>query len=83
MRWALSAGRLEYRGYPARAISVVGGAARGRGASVRSCTGAWEHGAEAWIDLSPGAIAWMFDFPSASAVDSALEREACAVEAPR
>jgi hypothetical protein len=83
MRWALSAGRLEYGGYPARALSVVASVARGQGATVRSCRGAWRHGAEPWIDLSPGTIAWLFDFPGADAVATPLEREACSVEAPR
>ncbi len=79
VRWALSAGRLEYGGYPARAISVVRAVVRAEGAAVRSCTGAWGHEGSAWIDLSPGAITWLFQAPSAAAVATPLEREACDV----
>ncbi len=78
-RWALSAGRLEYSGYPARAISVVGAVVRAEGGVVRSCTGAWGHEAGAWIDLSPGAIAWLFQSPSADALATPLERESCSI----
>lgn len=79
MRWALSAGLSEYRGYPHRAVGVVEATVRGHGGLVRSCTGAWGHGAEAWIDLSPGAIAWLFDFPNADRVATVRERAACQV----
>jgi S-formylglutathione hydrolase FrmB len=83
VRWALSAGRQEYGGYPARAVSVVGAVALGQGAAVRSCTGPWGHGPDAWIDLSPGAISWMFDFAGAEQVATPLERESCRIGAPR
>jgi predicted esterase len=79
IRWALSAGRLEYRGYPMRAVNVVNGAATEAGAAVRLCTGSWGHEPEAWANLSPGAVAWLFGFDGAEAVATPLEREACRV----
>jgi len=77
VRWALSAGRFEYSGYPARAISVVEAVVHTEGAAVRSCTGDWGHEGSAWIDLSPSAITWLFQFPGGDAVATPLEREAC------
>jgi S-formylglutathione hydrolase FrmB len=79
VRWALSAGRLEYRGYPFRAVTTVRGVVTARGAAVRTCTGTWDHEPEAWASLSPGAVAWLFDFPNAPSAATALERDACRV----
>lgn len=83
VRWALSAGRLEYNGYPLRAVSVVQAAANGRGANVRMCTGPWRHDPRVWGELSPGAVAWLFGFPGAEAAATPLEREACRVTSGR
>lgn len=77
MRWVMSAGRQEYSGYPERAIAIVGGAMRGEGAEVRLCRGAWGHESTAWVDLSPGSIAWLFHFSEPERVSSELERESC------
>lgn len=77
MRWVLSAGRLEYGGYPAGAIAIVGATVRGEGGEVRLCRGTWGHEASAWIDLSPGSIAWLFRFEGTNRVATGLERESC------
>lgn len=77
VRWALSAGRQEYNGYPFGAVTTVQGAAAAQGAAVRLCTGGWGHDPYAWADLSPGAIAWLFSFPGANAAATPLERENC------
>ncbi|MGQ0534030.1 MAG: alpha/beta hydrolase [Caulobacteraceae bacterium] len=77
VRWALSAGLAEYGGYPARAVSVIEAVVRAAGAAVRSCKGAWGHEANAWMDLSPGAITWLFQAPGADAIATPVEREAC------
>jgi hypothetical protein len=77
VRWALSAGRQEYRGYPFGAVTTVQAAAAARGAAVRLCTGGWGHDPRAWANLSPGAIAWLFNFPDAEAAATPLERESC------
>lgn len=79
IRWALSAGRIEMQARAALSVGVAGDAARAQGAAVRTCTGTWRHDPAAWIDLAPGAIAWVFAFPAATEVASPLEREACRV----
>lgn len=81
VRWALSAGRTEYGGYPLRATRVVAGAASEAGAAVRTCTGPWGHDPEFWANLTPGSVAWLFNFPEAEAAATSLEREACRVTA--
>jgi hypothetical protein len=68
---------MEFDGYPLRAVSVVQAAANHNGAAVRICTGTWGHDPRAWADLSPGAVAWLFAFPSAEAAATPLERESC------
>lgn len=77
VRWAMSAGRLEYGGYPAGAISVVAAEVRGDGAEVRLCRGAWGHDPVAWIDLSPGSIAWLVGTSNYADVSTPLEQESC------
>jgi predicted esterase len=81
-RWAMSAGQREYNGYPERAVSVVSAVVRGEGAEVRACSGPWGHEPEKWIDLSPGALAWVFRFANAEQVATPLERESCVISAP-
>lgn len=81
VRWAMTAGRSEYRGYPAGAISVVAAAVRGDGAEVRLCRGTWGHDPAAWIDLSPGSIAWLVGAPNFADVSTPLERESCETDA--
>lgn len=77
IRWAVSAGRMEMNGRAAYAMSVVESAAASAGARARICSGTWGHDYESWLDLTPGAVAWMFGFD----VDVAtpLERGACRV----
>lgn len=77
MRWAMSAGRGEYSGYPLAAIATVSAAALSQGGEVRLCRGAWGHDVDKWIELSPGSIAWLFRLEGADAVSSTLERETC------
>lgn len=77
VRWALSAGLGEMGGYPFGAVNVVAGEVHGAGAAVRVCTGRWDHDPHVWGDLSPGQIAWMFNFPNYQAVATALDRDNC------
>jgi enterochelin esterase-like enzyme len=79
VRWALSAGRIEYRGYPLRATRTVAGAAAEIGAAVRTCTGSWGHDPNYWANLTPGAVSWLFNFPQPEAAATSLEREVCRV----
>lgn len=81
VRWALSAGRTEYRGGALRSINVVRAAARGQGAAVRMCVGPWQHEVSDWREVAPGAVAWAFGFENAGVAWTSVERDACHVEA--
>ena len=78
VRWALSAGLAEYDGLSQRVVGVMRAEAHTAGAPVRSCVGPWLHNAQSWIDLSPTAVAWMFNFPT-DRIETPLERQSCRV----
>ena len=79
VRWAVSAGRREFAGDAARSLGRVSAAARRLGAPARLCVGTWGHTPEAWADLSPGAIAWLFGAQNHAEIATSRERDACRV----
>lgn len=79
IRWAVSAGRTEFAGDAARGLEQVEHAAIRLGAPARLCLGGWGHNPEAWIDLSPGAIAWLFGAANHAEITTQRERDACRV----
>jgi enterochelin esterase-like enzyme len=78
VRWALSAGRIEMNGYAAAAVSTVAASVADQGGVLRRCSGTWGHDYASWVDLTPGAVAWLFGFPS-ERVSTQLERNSCEV----
>ena len=52
---------------------------RGEDLMSRLCLGGWGHNPEAWIDLSPGAIAWLFGAANHAEIATQRERDACRV----
>lgn len=79
IRWAVSAGRHEFAGDAARRLEQVEHEAIRLGAPARLCLGAWGHNPQAWVDLSPGAIAWLFAAPNHAEIATQRERDACRV----
>jgi hypothetical protein len=74
----LSAGRHEFRdGEIVDLIDRYANEIRENPSSIRRCVGFWDHELEAWRDVSPGSIAWLFQFPAAADVETATERETC------
>jgi enterochelin esterase-like enzyme len=77
IRWVLTAGRHEYRnGEIIVLIDRFAREIRQRPSMIRRCVGNWDHEGEAWRDLSPGSVAWLFQFP-ASPVETERERQSC------
>lgn len=79
VRWAVTAGRTEFAGDAARKLQDVEADARRAGAPARLCLGRWGHEPEAWADLSPGALAWLFQAENHAEIATPRERDACRV----
>lgn len=79
VRWAVTAGRREFAGDAARSLERVEAIARRLGAPARLCLGNWGHTPEAWAELSPGALAWLFQAENHAEIASQRERDACRV----
>jgi len=82
VRWAMSAGLAEFDGLPQWVVGVNRAEAREAGAAVRTCVGPWLHNAQSWIDLSPSAVAWAFNFPI-DHLETPLEQRSCQITAAR
>lgn len=77
-RWVLTAGRYEFEnGEIIDIIDRLGEKLRAQPNHVRRCAGAWDHVGRAWRNVSPGSVAWLFDFPGAEMIASPTERETC------
>jgi enterochelin esterase-like enzyme len=76
-RWVLTAGNMEDGGQIAQLSSRIAIAIGNN--PVRQCIGSWGHDLRGWRNVSPGSIAWMFDFPEPDSVATARERENCHV----
>lgn len=76
-RWVLTAGNMEEGGQIAQLSSRIAIAIGNN--PVRQCIGSWGHDLRGWRNVSPGSIAWMFDFAEPNAVATARERADCHV----
>jgi enterochelin esterase-like enzyme len=76
-RWVLTAGNMEEGGQVAQLSSRIAIAIGNN--PVRQCIGSWGHDLRGWRDVSPGSVAWMFDFADSESVATARERESCHV----
>jgi len=76
-RWVLTAGNMEDAGQVAQLSSRIAIAIGN--SPVRQCIGSWGHEPRGWRNVSPGSIAWMFDFAAPDSVATARERESCRV----
>lgn len=83
VRWAVSAGRREFAGDAADNLRRVRNEASQVGASARLCLGFWGHNLDAWIEVSPGAIAWLFGAENHAELATPREIEACQIRAGR
>lgn len=77
VRWNVTAGRMEQRGYALASAHVLAAAVSEHHGALRICTGNWPHAAQSWIDLSPGAVAWAFNFAAPERIATLVERESC------
>lgn len=76
-RWVITAGSNEEGGQIAQLNSRI---ALAIGDSpVRQCIGPWGHEPSGWSNVSPGSIAWMFDFAEPDSIATTRERGSCHV----
>jgi|CXWL01.1.fsa_nt_gi enterochelin esterase-like enzyme len=83
VRWVMTAGRLEGRNNSVVALlDRLIGEINERPSAIRRCVGDWAHEGEAWRDISPGSVSWLFQFAAAAEVETTIERATCANQAP-
>lgn len=74
-RWVLTASRLELQGEVSSITNDVARSLQGR--PVRHCVGTWRHDGPSWIEVTPGAVTWLYQLGDVASMETDTERQYC------